>query len=61
MASAQEAHVRRHGMKPTEIEPGRGVPNDWDRHLVETWAQRKARRQRERASEGTAHARTGAR
>lgn len=32
---------------PHEIEPGRPVPNDWDKHLVETWAERKARRVRE--------------
>lgn len=32
---------------PHEIEPGRSVPNNWDKHLVETWADRKARRARE--------------
>lgn len=32
---------------PHEIEPGRPVVNDWDKHLFETWADRKARRARE--------------
>jgi hypothetical protein len=27
-----------------EIEPGRGVKDDWDTELVEPWSQRKARR-----------------
>jgi hypothetical protein len=31
-------------LHPHEIEPGRPVPNDWDKHLVEPWAERKARR-----------------
>jgi hypothetical protein len=32
-----------------EIEPGRPVVNDWGRHLVESWADRKARLAEERA------------
>lgn len=34
-----------------EIEPGRAVPNDWDKHLVERWVDRKARLARERAAQ----------
>lgn len=37
-----------HGIWPHEIEPGRSVVADWDAELRETWAERKARRQRER-------------
>lgn len=33
---------------PHEIEPGRPVPNDWDKHLFERWADRKARLAAER-------------
>ncbi len=33
-----------------EIEPGRAVPNNWDRWLTETWAERKARRAAEKAA-----------
>ena len=33
-----------------EVEPGRGIPNDWDAALFETWAERKARRAAERAA-----------
>jgi hypothetical protein len=36
------------GVKAHEIEPGRSVPNDWDRALVERWEDRKARRAAER-------------
>lgn len=32
---------------PHEIEPGRSVVNNWDKHLSETWAERKARRAQE--------------
>lgn len=28
---------------PHEIEPGRSVPADWNKHLFEPWADRKAR------------------
>lgn len=38
---------------PHEIEPGRAVVNNWDAALVETWADRKARRACER--EAAAH------
>lgn len=34
-----------------EIELGRSVPADWNLYLVETWAQRKARRAREAAQQ----------
>lgn len=35
---------------PHEIEPGRPVVNDWDKHLFETWSERKARLARERSA-----------
>lgn len=33
------------GVRAVEIEPGRRVPNNWDDHMVESWAERKAKRQ----------------
>ncbi len=30
-------------LHPHEMEPGRPVPNNWDAHLFESWAERKAR------------------
>jgi len=39
-------------LRAVEIEPGRIVHANWDKALVETWAARKARRARERASQG---------
>lgn len=44
------AAMARHELKSHEIEPGRGVMNDWDRELFEPWAQRKARLARERSA-----------
>lgn len=35
-------------LQPGEIEPGRRVVDNWDLYLVEPWAERKARRARER-------------
>ena len=32
-----------------EIEPGRRVPDNWDKHMVEPWAARRARRAADRA------------
>ncbi|MDR3514054.1 MAG: hypothetical protein P4L73_20655 [Caulobacteraceae bacterium] len=49
MASGSLRYRIRHGVLPHEIEPGRGVPANWDKALVETWAQRKARLARQRA------------
>lgn len=37
------------GVSAIEIEPGRAVPNDWNRWLVERWSDRKARLQAARA------------
>ena len=42
--SATERHRARYGVSPIEIEPGRAVPNNWDDHLFEPYAKRKARR-----------------
>ena len=59
MASARTAsvrrswHVRAYGCLPHEVEAGRPVPNNWDRALVETWADRKARRAAERTIAST--------
>jgi hypothetical protein len=50
MASGSLEYQRVHGVLPHEIEPGRSVRNDWDKALVETWAERKARRALERGS-----------
>lgn len=33
-----------------EIEPGRPVPNDWDKHMYERWEDRKGRLAAARAS-----------
>jgi len=48
------ARIRRDGVEGVsaiEIEPGRGVPNNWDRALFERWAERKARRRQEQRRE----------
>lgn len=37
--------------RPHEIEPGRGVPGDWNTALVERWVDRKARRAAERSGD----------
>jgi hypothetical protein len=50
MMGAKEFRLR-NGFRAQDVEPGRAVPNDWDKHLVETWADRKARRAAERAAQ----------
>jgi hypothetical protein len=53
MANRRNASLMRlTGCKPNEIEPGRAVPNNWEKHLIETWAARKARLASERARDG---------
>jgi len=42
MVNGQPVHAH-------EIEPGRPVPNDWDKALFEPWAARKARLAAERS------------
>lgn len=57
MSSGSASFFRAHGFRPDEIEPGRRVPNNWQRALTETWEQRKARRAAERqARDGSARA-----
>jgi len=45
----QAKYLRAYGMKQNEIEPGRAVPNLCDKHVFETWADRKKRRAAEAA------------
>jgi hypothetical protein len=56
--SAGNRRARRDGVEAVtaiEIETGRAVPNHWDeRHLVERWEDRKARRAAEK--NGSQHA-----
>lgn len=46
----RNAPKNRSGVHAHEIEPGRPVPNNWDRALFETWDERKARLARERGA-----------